>query len=1145
MASTINFRNHVKRFNETMRGMARILYVGAGYNLTSYPALIGKYWSRIYTTSQDTELAYLFSRSDRQVRAISSIDTFRASNTILDRKNPLLIYLGSDSVETDDVRQKLEQRESQQALCATLSQILYTDLVSLVIVGYDPSIPGELSTAEMGKMLMKLSDKRVTFYGLREEVEADPYIKMLVHDGIATVFTQDLGEALETLSADEDTLPDEDAIPLSTKPEDLSNTVYIADQLTQLEQNLCYEFARYGRLLSIKTMDTGIISRMMQVEYFYRFLKRSPYEPQWYGYNPRNCFAVHRKFEDDLYTAVSTALNIGATQPIILAGQTGSGKSVALAALAYRIFQERKYPVVFITNPNVTFAADTPSFLALDNLLIELERQGAARVLVILDYSVYNLQRSDGIRRLMDRCINRGRKIVIVASAMKQAETIDKGQTATYYTIVESPIDLLPEERKRFRDLVVDKGKLSSNSVERWMRTNTQDNNLLSMLYRLVWDLHPQLEHGMNAEITKGLEDTRNKLLELPVPSLQKEPLSSIAAQLVALGLIEDPNTETPASPETQQQHIVSGLQSFCESLAVSSLFKLRMPITMAMRLMKIPMCSNRQLYRDVVFNSPWLNSAMDDDKYAQGEYYVTFRTPMDARIYLGSLNASENVCMGIVAKTILSLKDDSSPFYNDEIKFLEQLIRMIGPNSDDNSVRDNWFYTYGAGCSQVIDALAELRKDNISEPQLVAQEITYIREYYGNDKEDIETRVHWLECAIRIARQMLDVVARPGEKSFRWKPGLIDSITVESIFSELRLEQAYRDANKNGITITHTHYFPEFTLDSFVQRQQKLLDVIRTQPENSYAYTALLSCYNFYHSDPTISWENKLNKLADVLEVVDKVAAGIPSVETNESYQKKKVDFVDIFDYVSGSDSAAVYFQRLLKMGSAVGIYMRARTMLRKANIRFGELLDNGAKGTCKAALDLLEDPQYSSIVKAHAGCQYMRLQLRWLYCNREPIFFRELQNTFMTRSDWSALYSICAEFKANIIDSQLDCSYVTTVCYIMALAAAQLGDYDTAVNTWKLVHENDFHTIGRQSTWHILCESDGEPILFSGTFNTRYPLPERRIYINEMQRPVLYPSLQSLNKSEPVGEAPELCIGTSYRGFSAFTKSWAKRRS
>ena len=642
MISTINFENHINRFLETMRGVQRILFVGTGICIENYPVLAGEKWKCIYTTNQSDRLADTFSRAERQVRPIYTKHEYDSARTKLDQNNPLLVFInGRASKENDDedIDQEVERRENSKLLLKSMTSLLKSDLmVELVIVGYNPQDNGELSPYDLYAELRLLSDNRVTFYGVTPEIAANKYIKKLANDGIVTLFAQDLGEALENRCsvADNDS---EDSPVVTHDVENANNTVYIDGHPVVLDASLCYDFNKYGRVLSVREMATGTISRMMQTEFFYQFLKRSPHTPQWYGYAKRNSFAVPREFEDELYEKVHDGLEKNSETPVVLVGQTSSGKSVALAALAFRLFQERKYPVLFVNNPDVTFAKHSAAALALDNILKEI-RDNGGRAIVILDWSVYNLQRSDTIGRIAYQFNNRGQNVLFVASAMTAvAETIR-------YVTVSAPIDLTASEKNRFKDLLVEKGKLPCNKVEQWMCRHENENGLLSMLYRLVYELHPQLELGLKKEITKALADTVEGIMELEDPIPEQKPLSSIAAQLLKLGLIDLPDTYTQEQVHSIKTSIIDSLQAFCEGLAVASLFKLRMPITMAMHLLQIPECSNRQQYRDVVFNAPWLHYALDDDKYSPGEYYVSFRDPMDARIYLHSINKSEaDIC--------------------------------------------------------------------------------------------------------------------------------------------------------------------------------------------------------------------------------------------------------------------------------------------------------------------------------------------------------------------------------------------------------------------------------------------------------------------------------------------------------------------
>ena len=1129
MSLAIDFDNHIKVFNESMRGMQRILLVGTNYDMSKYPALAHKKWKCIYSTNRSDKIADIFSEPDRQVRPIYFLEEYNAAETKLDQNNPLLIYLNDSEDYSEDIDVDAEEDREQniKGLRETLGTLLKSDvLVELVVVGYNPEDPREISSKDFYSLVRTLSDNRITFYGLSAKYHDDRYISALVGKGIAKVFTRDLGEALEKAKKVEES--EDDFFDCDFDTDSQKNTVYIDHKPVTLNSNLCYDFGKYGRVLTIQEMNTGTISRMMQLDYFYQFLKRSPNEPQWYGYAPRNAFAIKRDFEQTLYSKVVIGLSESSEKPIILLGQTSSGKSIALAGLAYRMFQEHKYPVLFINNPDISFTPGTPAATALDNILKEIRDKGG-KALVILDWSVYNLQRSNIVRKIATHYNNRGHKVLFVASALYSDKVGDR-----FYEFINSPIALSEVEKQQFKNLIIEKGKLPKEKVEKWLEINGNESGLLSMLYRLVYELHPQLEQGVKHEITQALQDTRDSIYELGDPVPLKRQLNSIALQLIKLGLVSIEDT----SPDNdKKEQIVNNLQPFSEALAVATLFKLRMPMTMAMHLLNIPECENKQSYRDVVFNAPWLYYAMDDDKYAPGAYYVSFRDPMDARIYLRSINKSEIDKMHIVANIIAAVVNKKDAFFNDEIRFLEHLIRLVGPNSEDLSVRNEWYSTYGAGSVHIIESLAKLREAGIVEPLLVAQEITYIREFYGSDKNPNYTeRIEWLKKAIIIARELLDMTTHPNVDTAYWQQNLIDSITVESIFSELQLERCYKEqpliaSKQNAI------------LSTYKQRRDMLTNIIYDQPENSYAYTALLSCFMEEYANATDSIE-MVKDTAKIMEIIDITATSVTSVEENEYYQKKKADFLMIFDRISGSDRAERYFGELIEMGSGVGVYLKASAILRRSGIKYSAPISNQAKLICKEVLDILEKEEYVSIIKYHAACQYMRLQLSWLCYNGNPLFAEERQLTAITDEQWEKLYQICDEFKNNIINRNKECSCKAVIYYVMALAAAQLNQFDRAVDIWREVQEDDFYDLGRQYTWHILCTSEGNPKIFNGTFNVRRPLQERRIHIKEMNRAVIYPSLQSIGKSDTSGDAPGLCIGTSYRGFSAFSKDWKKRR-
>ena len=1126
----MDFNAKVSALNSSMNAVQHVLYVGANYDIKKYPTLAHKKWRCIYTSNQDESIAEAFDLPDRQVRVINTdaegVSEYRSASAKLNQINPMLICLDARSQAADEDRAAFfEKRKNKKVLLNTLGNILKKDFfVELTIVGYDPDIEGETSTEELYEQFYELSDNRISFFGLSEKHHSDQNLNDLKAKGIISVFEQDIGEELEKRAVaerEEDEFFEDDFDDVDQK-----NITYIDNRPVALTPKCCYDFSKYGRLLTIEEMNTGTVSRMMQVEQFYNFLKRSPNAPQWYGYAPGNAFAVERNFEKGLYEKVMSALTESTEKPIVLLGQTSSGKSIALARLAYRIFQERKYPVLFVNNPDVNFASDTPASRALDNILLEIQDKGG-KALVILDWSIYNLQRSEVIRKIVNKYSNRGRRVVFVASAQY---TPSPKKSGDFYDFVRTPTKLEDEEKAKFAELIIEKGKAPRDRVESWLQKN-DDKGLLAMLYRLVYELQPQLERGLKQEITQALKDTEERLRELGdiVPMYY---VNAITAQLRALGLTSEKERDTIPAEE-----ITKMLQPFSEALAVATLFKLKMPRTLAMRLLNIPECENRKQILKIIFSAPWLYCAMDNDKYAPGADYVSFRDPMDARIYLRSVSKNDQDRLKIVANIIDTavdfVKDQSDLFFEEEVRFLAQLLRFVGPNSEDADISENWVSNYGANCTGIIDALARMRAADIEEPLLITQEVTYIREYYGDGSNDYEMRVEWLKEAIDIAKKCSDNAVGVSDTQ-------INVLQVESILSELLLEDCYKErpdlksADKNS-------------LRTYRERKEVLSRIIETQPENSYAYTALLRCFMKEYGEKPISIE-QVQDAAAILEIMDITAASIPSVEENEHYISVKGDFLKMFDNICGDDRVKHYFDELRKNGSGVGIYLNAKYMLREAKIDFKDKRPVSAqeKEICQYVLDYLEKEECRDIVKTHSASQYMRLQLALLCYNGRALFAEERQITRMSEEQWEKIYQICEEFEYNIIRRDVRCLCKNSVYYIMALALSQLGEYKKAVEIWKnRVNDKEFYDNSRLRTWTVLCDPNGKPKVFKGTFNRRgEKLEERRIYIEEMNFPVFYRSLQTLGMSERSGNASDLYIGVSYRGYEAFSERWMSRR-
>ena len=1149
MAQQINFKNHIHQFNELMQGGPVILYVGAGCNIDNSPVLAGKPWSRIYTCRQDEALPMKFHKDTRQVRMVTSYEDIHRDPRALDRRNPMLIYLaGTKPLPPDcdpDVEDDFER--NQERLIQTIPAIMQNTFSTLLLVGYQADSDVDIDAKTLHSILRNLGDRSVYFYGADERTRKNRYIKALVDRGVAVVFAEDIGAELQVGAAGEDEEDyDEGPTLAAVSPTDQRYSFFANKRVNQVDKSFFYNFSGIGTLMTVGALSYSAISNNMVPMYFYDFLKNSPSAPQWYGYMPRNGFSIRRDFERELMKTVEVDLerrrDSEDSKPIVLYGQTGSGKSIALANLAYQIFQQREYPVIYITNPDLDFSPDTEACNSLCALLENLEKQGAERVLVIWDCSVYNLHKRSAIQQLLVSCVNRGRKVTVVASGMEQKKTEDLKRD---YLLIEAPIQLTQEERAALKHLVIEKGKLNEVQVQKWMDNNQTDENLLSLLYSLLHWIHTPLELGLKQEIHKSVDDINDEIGQIRFSDLPKRQLTAMEEAFAKTGIALLSDEKRKRELKEWREELESNLPFFWNCLAVSSQFKLHMPTTMAMRLLKTPNRDYQRLCQEKIFSAPCLLHVEDNDEYSIGEYYVAFRTPAEARMFLNSSHIDERSQGQIVAQLIDKLSDETNPYFSNEVSFLEQLIRLIGPNSDVIRVVDN-NAAYRQGCPDIIEALKRLRSQEVPviEPMLVNQELTYVREYYGSAKTDPEIRIQYLEPEITFARELLDILKNHKSTEIIATPGLINSITVESIFCEECLQKAYA-----LIASGKTSFSAPFC--SFSEQFNNLLDVIAAEPRNSYAYTCLLRCFELCYQDDTVNNVTKLQYLSQILEIIEEVDSNIPEVSYNSHYQSARQNFNRRFDQATGSHKVEEYFKQLLELGSATGIHLQAHLMLNKAGINFSQpLLDPTARAACQDILTLLEDQAYADIVSRSSSCQYMLLRLKWLYYNKYPIFYenREQQRTAMTQEQWRQILNICRSFVENILQKNTSrIFYENNIYYLLALSYAQLEEYDHALSAFRAIQEANFNRKGRNWTWHILCDEHRQPkAIFSGVLNKQYYDDKKKsgkLYIQQIDSLVYFRDLTAIGKAAPSGTVTDLCLGTSYIGFSVIAKKQLKR--
>ena len=174
---------------------------------------------------------------------------------------------------------------------------------------------------------------------------------------------------------------------------DAQNVFYKGGKSVTISKSILLLNRNFMQLLTDELIyENRPLGRIEQAKWFYNFLNYSSEEPQWYGYLPQSTFYVKRECEDVLVQLVRNLLNgnmrlENINTPVILQGDPGSSKSIELAALAYRIYQEKINPVIYIKSDNLSFSEQSAEFERLDELMQAVENIGEqdVRFLIIWD----------------------------------------------------------------------------------------------------------------------------------------------------------------------------------------------------------------------------------------------------------------------------------------------------------------------------------------------------------------------------------------------------------------------------------------------------------------------------------------------------------------------------------------------------------------------------------------------------------------------------------------------------------------------------------------------------------------------------------------------------------------------------------------
>lgn len=743
-------------------------------------------WSCVFTTRRDPDFSSLFISDQRTVKEYS-LDN--VTTTPLDRNCiPILRLYGvegqtNESGEEDFLAQlglssseNIELNKKYIGLWPKLLEYMN----QMFVIGYNSSIPGDIPINDFARGLYHVPDENVTFFDVSEDDT------MLISVAKKKHFPYYQDNFSEILSIAPEHSYDISSVPIDST---VSNVYYINGKATAIDDLDLVQTKHFATLLTDKEVySIRPQGRYQQATYFLNFLNQSSSEgPQWYGYLSNTKYYLEREYYTTLKQLVEifATTTIKAEYPILLQGNPSSSKSVTLGALAFELFNQHNYPVIFIHDEFLSLTAGSIEFDALNILMSKIQYASTSPIILFWDCSSHRNVLSHA-KQLVKDLKNVGRNAVVVCSSYvyssekardqyfyivkkekglqlhetQEVDSIDLSSVirkADGCYIVSAERKMSEAENRRLRSLFASYSGIPSAHLNKWWKQLNEEahNDIFDYFYTLISLIRPELQEGLSAEqdiVSKYIRKQLDKIKSSYINEINEKRSFSNSNifelsgfDLSELGLSSDDIALLSSESDGEDLY---DLDKFFTCIALFSQFKLSVPSGFALKLLlkqysddfSVFTESGKELFRIITKDIPWIRYGQHG---ANEDFTFAFRNTREAEIFLDKNDISVDSQMDIVCDLLDYLgrdyRDNGYVDYNVKTS-IQQLLRLLGPNTSyiefkKNGIRQENHKVFIKKLNLVIEKLESLRTVyNVPDDDgtFTNIEVTFVREYYG-----------------------------------------------------------------------------------------------------------------------------------------------------------------------------------------------------------------------------------------------------------------------------------------------------------------------------------------------------------------------------------------------------------------------------
>ena len=838
-------------------------------------------WSGVYTSAIDIVWPKAFRTNWRELYHI-----FDERNNPPDSRNKLKLHctylFGNVGRSEERERPPLTKMEllSRAHVATALARRLpeaVTPFGLLIIEGYAGNVDW-FSPGLLLPIVNQLNPGQTHVFSVSDEIFEDPLFRELVQNGKITLHRDSLASFL---------LMAEDAgiIKLGVRPEsnEQEGRIRIADRVVSIPADVWNRTSVSATIIddSILVPPPHLSEEKRYLE-FRNFLAESSISPVWDGFEQG--FAFRRNYQSLLNDSVEETLKEHGLQkePIILHGQTGTGKTVALATLAYDIRKQGKYPVLFIERkPQLPSSSDIDSFCKW------AEDSGASASLVVWD-GMFDNSTLDQYYDLLKYLAGRGRKVVLVGSCYHLDANKYSGKN-----FVTAPAQLSNDEIFNFHIFL----EKVDPSISKFIKEHTAytDDSFLVSLYRLLPATRSQIRSGINKEVIANQRE-----IERTLQTKRQIEVNSLVHALVESGVI----TEADLIEEkvSDQQDKTREMNELIGLIIVPGRFGLKIPLGLILRATgKNGFVSLVSLLDRIDF----VRVSTDDI----GNIWVAPRHPLEAKLLSQVRLGGARGEIPYVERLLVETKESTDSANNLEVQFAVNLLHNVGPNGPDSY----YFSQYYLELSNTLKKLREER--GVQNPRLMLQEATFVREFVVDKSKKGQPPENALQEFDGAQKTLRDAL-RPLESDRR--NSKMRSVILVELASNLGSKGVYMieqlQLNKEAIPL-------------FQEARRILLQARELDPNSYYPIDVIAWTTSFVLKTNTLTPQAAADAKADLIHIFEMTEAEDFGIKQQERYLMR---LMKVGELIKREDLSEQAFEALVSKGSSAGYYLKAYSWIK-----------------------------------------------------------------------------------------------------------------------------------------------------------------------------------------------------------------------